>query len=391
MKVGNLKLRKLIRFLVGCIFDSFLVTLSYLIPKDKNLYLFTSHDGDKFKGNPRYLYKYFQDKKKVVWITNNKKLKNELLNLGINAVYTFSARGIWSTLRAKYIIVDSSILGPFALGFLAFLGNFRIIQTWHGTGWKNTGLLDPNCATKMARLYSKAIFKSFYLMLASSEMDQEQFRKSFGTDKVVITGLPRNDVFFNNKLRFRDYKTELKLYQYKKVILYAPTFRETQDANPFDIDFLQKIDDWLERKNYILLIKKHPYDKSLKVGSNYRRIWDVTEKVDDIQELLICSDILISDYSSVVTDFVITNRPIIFYMYDLEKYVKNCRSFYYNIYEILPGPFAYNQEELFTLLKDMSWFDDPDYKIKYERFRDMFHKYKDGKSCERVEKILMEC
>ncbi len=371
-----------------CVFDLALVILSYVVPKNDDLYLFTSHHGDLFKGNPRYLYKYFEKKKKkVVWITTKKSLESYLKKQGINVVFTVSPRGMWRTLRAKYIFVDNGVRGPFLSGALAFLGRFNIIQTWHGSGWKNIALLDDNFQG-IDRIYMVLICKSFNLILASSEVDQKHFRDSFKNENVVITGLPRNDIFFNEELRYKNYKGVFGLDKYEKVILYAPTFRERYETKPFTSEFLKELDEFLLNQGYIMLLKKHPQDHSLIVPNGLKRIRDITGDVDDIQELLPDIDILITDYSSISVDFAITGKPIIFYTYDMDKYLTECRSTYYDIREILPGPFASTEHALLDLLKDMSWFETPDYKKKYKKFRDLFHKYKDGKACERVEKIL---
>ena len=100
------------------------------------------------------------------------------------------------------------------------------------------------------------------------------------------------------------------------------------------------------------------------------------------------TDVLITDYSSIAVDFCLTNRPIIFYIYDYNEYISKCRTLYCDIRNVAPRPFAYTQEELFSFLRDMSWYYDPKYRTKYEKFKEMFHKYKDGNSCERVENLL---
>jgi CDP-glycerol glycerophosphotransferase (TagB/SpsB family) len=379
---------KIFRELIRCLFDSSLVLLSYLFPKDSNLYVFASHDGSMFKGNPRYLFKYFQRYKEVIWITNNYSLKLLLEESDSFVAYTYSLKGFWSALRAKYIFVDNGLRGPFASGVLIFLGRFKIIQTWHGTGFKNIALMDCNFKG-LHRIFIRAVCMSFNTVLASAECDKIQFKKSFKNENVIVTGSPRNDVFFNSDLLWRDYKTELGLSYFKKVVVYAPTYRENQNFKPFDIVFLRSLDRWLRESNNVLLIKKHPSDKSLRIDSSLTNILDVTGKVEDVQELLVCTDILITDYSSIATDFILTSRPMIFYVYDYEDYPKN-RTLYRDMKDSLPGPFAYNQLELFSLLRDLSWFENPCYKEKYSKIRDMFHAYKDGKSCERVEKMLSD-
>lgn len=102
------------------------------------------------------------------------------------------------------------------------------------------------------------------------------------------------------------------------------------------------------------------------------------------------TDILITDYSSIVTDFILTERPIIFYFFDYEDYINHSRKFYYDLLSILPGPFAYDEWELYNLLLNIDWFQDPNYIKRYQAFINMFHEYKDGRSCLRLNKKLQE-
>lgn len=386
-KIGKIGL-EIIKFLM----DIPIILLSYIIPKDPNLYCFLSYYGKKFQDNPKYLYNFFKKKKKCVVISNDKKLSQLLVIRNIDTTHKYSLRWLLIVLRSKYFFVDFgikgltfSILGP-------IFGNFNIIQTWHGVGFKKIELLlHPNTLwERMNQVFTYLLGFKLKAVLATSKAIKEKFEKAFNSKKVYITGLPRNDVFFNPDLITTNYREKLGLDKFAKVILYAPTFREKQYAYPFTEEFLEKLDKWLESKNYVLLIKKHISDLALKIPSKYRRIWDVSKEVEDIQELLIHVDVLISDYSSVVTDFALLRRPIILYIYDLRRYVEECRDFYFDPREVFPGPFAYSQEELLELLKDLSWFEDPEYREKYEKFLDFFHTYKDGKSCERVERLLME-
>jgi CDP-glycerol glycerophosphotransferase len=107
--------------------------------------------------------------------------------------------------------------------------------------------------------------------------------------------------------------------------------------------------------------------------------------VDDIQEVLIHSDILITDYSSVCFDFALTGRPIIYYPYDFGDYLQYSRKFYIDYFTEMPGPFAKNARELLDLIVNWNnWFEDYDYQVKYQKFIQRFQTYKDGNSCDRL-------
>ena len=137
--------------------------------------------------------------------------------------------------------------------------------------------------------------------------------------------------------------------------------------------------------NYVFLIKKHINEKQIFNVNNFSNIIDVSDKVEDVQDLLVFTDILITDYSSVFFDFVLCDRPIIFYCYDFKEYLKNSRDMYYDYFEEMPGPFAKNQDELFQLLTSIEkLFIQNEYKEKYELFRKKFNYYLDGQSSERL-------
>jgi CDP-glycerol glycerophosphotransferase len=132
-------------------------------------------------------------------------------------------------------------------------------------------------------------------------------------------------------------------------------------------------------------------EKNLKIPKKLSNITDISFEVDDIQEILPFVDILITDYSSTFFDFILTRKPIIYYSYDLEDYLNNCRGMYYDYYKELPGPFAKTEYELINLMKEVNvWSKDKKYIKKYNEFLDKFNKYKDGNSAERLINMLFK-
>ena len=172
--------------------------------------------------------------------------------------------------------------------------------------------------------------------------------------------------------------------------MYAPTFRDGYAISmPFSDKFYLKLNRYLKVKNQILLIKKHPVEKKIKILTGLSNIIDVSKDVDDVQELLLCVDALITDYSSTTSDFVLTNKPIMFYPYDYDSYTKNCRSIFYDYYQELPGPFVDKENGLLKLIKEIdTWFNEPAYHNRYLDFKNKFNKYQDGNSCKRLLKYL---
>jgi CDP-ribitol ribitolphosphotransferase / teichoic acid ribitol-phosphate polymerase len=272
-----------------------------------------------------------------------------------------------------------------AIGKLAF-GNFKLIQLWHGTGFKNIGLRTDTYSRKDI-IVKRNEYNKYEFIIASSEKDKKFYEDCFEIENVEITGLPRNDrlLYNDNNGYIND---DINVNEYKKVILYAPTFRDKHSIIPFSDSFYIKLQSWLVKMNYVFLIKKHPADDKLSIPNSYKSIIDITNTSGDIQEILPLTDILISDYSSIVVDYLLLDKPIIFYTYDFDYYISKNRSFYYDLKEILPGPFIFNSSDLLTQLKNEKWFQDHHYRLKYKRFKNEFHKYTDFNSTSRVCKLI---
>ncbi|WP_026452217.1 CDP-glycerol glycerophosphotransferase family protein [Aequorivita capsosiphonis] len=361
--------------------------LSRIIPKKRNYFVFIpTHDRKNIlSGNSLALLQYIEN--------NHPEIDYALVLLGNkDAVIPKEENGLtvkrntlssyWSILRAEHIILDMIVFDP-----LLENGQFSIIQLWHGTGFKNIVLL-TNHTENYIRVV-KNLSPQIKLVVATSESDTIRKNVSFQVENARITGSPRNDVFFKEKDYFRSLRKKYKLENYDKVISYAPTFRDEATTSPFSDNFWKKLNDHLVKNNEVFIVKKHPWDKHLIVPSYYSNIKDYSSIIKDPQELLLITNLLISDYSGIITDFVIMDKPVLLYMYDLDMYLESCRSMYYDLEEILPKPFMYKEEELLERITTNDWMEDKEYKESYNAFKNQFHKYLDGNSSKRVtEEIL---
>jgi len=354
--------------------DMSLVLASWIIPKNKHQYVFTSGGGKSYNGSPKYLMEYMNPLEKCVFLVNDKGLMYELRLKGINARYTYSLSSWWATVRANSLIIDNGLRGIFGYGILARFGRFHIVQTWHGTGIKGKIQLHG-----LDKIISKWIQKSYSVILASSELHKEIMKKHFDTDNVVITGSPRNDLLIN-KTKWVD---TIGLSKYDKVFLYAPTFRDRLHQTPFNMDFLTELNDWLKKMNYVFVLKRHPNDKTFPLSIT-ENIIDISTH-QDIQQVLPFVDVLITDYSSIITDFMLLERPVIIYPYDNEEY-ESVRPHYASL-DTLPGPIVTNEKELFEMMKNEKYFKTRKYKEDYERSLELWNAYRDGKSCKRAYEI----
>ncbi len=363
--------------------------LSYIVPKKIGLVVFyPRHRSDAFEGNLKSLFLYMhavQTRYTPCWLTSNPELAGKLSKQGYNC-RLYKYKPLWMLLRAEYVVLDTGYEIIFAFG------RFKLIQLWHGSGFKQLGMLKIKYNNKNRRWQSKqhlayicmkSVASKFLLVTAASDADAHRKKDSWNSKNIVITGAARNDVFFNPKLLPEGYKTSLGIEANQRIILYAPTFVKKNPLAPFSNHGIQQLDMWLAQTNSCLLLKAHPRMYDFLPQSSSPRIINVTHEIEDMQELLAIADVLITDYSSVSTDFSLRQKPIIFYLFHKE-YLHASQNFYYPPDEYLPGPTAMDETQLMALLSDLSWFDDAQYQKKFRAFMDMFHYYRDANSSQRT-------
>jgi CDP-glycerol glycerophosphotransferase (TagB/SpsB family) len=376
-----------------------LAFFSFFIPKNNKILLFSSvgnydfpiflnEDDYQFKESPKYLAIYsaknFKNFKSYFHCPNKNLFKSleEKEIIPVRGVFSF-----WVMLRAKYLFIDNNNFFNPNPSFL--FGRFNFIQCWHGTPLKKMGE-DILIKKRKFSLVKKIEENKYDMVVSNCPYSSKIFKKLFSSSKILETGYPRNDIFkFPDFFSIEKLKEKINLNKYNKIFLYAPTFRKLKEnTNPFSGIFLKKINDIMLSDNSIFLIKQHPYASSIEGLDKFSRIIDISEIVNDIQEVLIYTDILITDYSSVFFDYSLLNKPMIFFAKDLDDY-DNDRGLYLNYRKEMPGPIIENDKEFLKLLNN--------YKILYSKnninkiriFKNKFNKYQDGKNCERLFKKLL--
>ncbi len=340
--------------------------LNYLIPKSKKIWLFGSWFGDKYSDSPKYLFEYINSKKtfiKAIWITKNHKVYYDLKEKGYTVYMYNSFLGVYYSMRANICFVTQSYVD-----INNYLRPPKIFNLWHGNPLKKIG----NDVSKSKKKYLKD-----YYLIASSELEKENLFTAFNVYKenVFITGLPRNEVFkkTNNKL---------------KKIIYMPTHREESKENVISIlsEDIDKLNDFLKKHGIILYLKLHYYDlkKFDEFNINFSNIkkYDLD---DDIYQTINEFDMLITDYSSIYFDFLLSEKPIIFFPYDFNNYLEKDRELYYNYNEVTPGPKCYNWNEI---IKEIETFLGNEFYYRNEllNIKHKFHLYGDGNYSNRVYK-----
>jgi len=149
-------------------------------------------------------------------------------------------------------------------------------------------------------------------------------------------------------------------------------------------EFLENLERFLLEEKKFFLYKPHPFTQNVDL-SKYKNVISIERNVD-ILDLLIISDVLVTDYSSVFYDYLLTMRPIIFFAEDLEKYTE-VRDFYYDYESFIPGPLVKSGDELIKVLKNFDQWESK-FREKRKLIRDQFNKYHDGRSTERIVELL---
>ncbi|WP_245634947.1 CDP-glycerol glycerophosphotransferase family protein [Methanobrevibacter cuticularis] len=254
--------------------------------------------------------------------------------------------------KSKYVFLNDNF---FPLAYMNFKKDVIIFQLWHAPGaFKKFGI--SVVQDKNLKDLIKLSNNNVYLSVSSKNVS-EFYQEAFGVskDKILNFGVPRIDYYFDKKYNNENNKKHIrgnleKKYpeiKGKKIILYAPTFREHEKKNK---DILNNFD--FNRFNaclgdeFSLIFKSHPKIKTPSIEGGI----DLTNYSDE-KELLLISDILITDYSSLMIEFSILLKPIIFYPFDLYHYLKNERGFYFD-YNKVPGPIAKNTNELVEIIKN---------------------------------------
>ena len=314
------------------------------IRPDSHIWLFSSTDNSHYNYNSRYLFEYVKENLPEItplFVINDPELRNSLSSKYGKQYFieTESIQGIRQALSAG-VWFTSAGLPAYGTG----LHKKRlIINLWHGVPLKKIALLDPNLK-KAARIYFKKIFSENYTcILTTSHELIPLMARSFAVseDKIKVWGQPRNDGLFQ-KNDCREILGQLfpDLPKYTKTVLYAPTFRDYGQVQLFPFkDFDQKqLEAFLEEKNMLLFIRTHVAEQGSAAPYLGKRIRFLgNEQAEDVTGILNIFDCLITDYSSIYIDYLLTDKPMIFLPYDRQQYLDG-RGMNFDYDDVTPGP-----------------------------------------------------
>lgn len=297
----------------------------FVFPIHEKRILFYSFSGKEISDSPRYIAEYIYEHRdlnyEIIWAVDQPEKWKYICKDEWKIIKYKSLAHVYYTVTSKYIITNT---GPFKA--VANRKKQEIINTWHGGGaYKKTGVDNPY-KDKYTVLYIKNLSQAgVTLFLSSSKAFSKYAIKGAFLYKgnIVECGLPRNDILFkvklHNAIRLQIMKT-LCISGDKKLILFAPTWRNYSTADVEKLDVQKVINACKERfgQEWCMLFRGHNLSNGISVTAN-NIYYDVTN-YRDMQELIIASDILISDYSSCIWDFSLTGKPCFLFTPDLKKY-----------------------------------------------------------------------
>lgn len=372
------KLKNGIKRFVGCIIKIF-----WIFPVDNKKIILFSFQGKQFSDSPKYLSEYIKDENKnwkIYWAFKDVKKFGFLSECGYKLVKFGSIKYFFHFMTSKIIITNDSVES-----FLPVRKKQIFLNTWHGgSPLKTCGLAEASASIDKMIKVLEIYEKKYTAYLSSSKfMTEDVFKKSFNYHGLILEfGMPRNAILLKEHSDVKD-----KVYDYfnieknKLIVLYAPTFRDSQDNDNFLADNLR-----LDIKNCkgaiedrfgvecCFLFRAHHRIR----GGQHSEYFISATDYPDMQELLCAAGILITDYSSCMGDMALMYKPVFLYAPDLESYMKN-RGFYWDIHT-LPFSVSETNEDLVLKIRN---FD----KKKYQDgLRDYFDKIGSVESVDSIEK-----
>jgi len=363
--------------------------VGYLPAKKKSI-IFESFLGKQYSCNPRAIYEYLQKHHPefdMYWSVDSRFIEN-FEGKGLEIVPRFSLKWLFKMARAEFWVSNSRL--PL---WIPKPKHTTYLQTWHGTPLKKLAAdMDevhmPGTSTEKYKENFLFEARNWDYLISPNAYSSKIFRSAFRFDKKIIeSGYPRNDILYNNvEKEYTDrLKKEFDLPVDKKVILYAPTWRDDQFYQKGKYKFDLELDLKKLRKelgsDYIVILRMHylvaenfdlaPYEGFAYDFSNY----------EDIRELYLIADLLITDYSSVFFDYGNLGRPMIFYVYDIETYRDKLRGFYFDFEKTAPGPLVKTTDQVIDYIKNM---DSMEFKEQYINFYNEFCYLEDGSASSRV-------
>lgn len=346
--------------------------------RDDKVFFVATHD-DSPEGNVGIVAEALRKKapqKKLYFLTKRD---------GIHRPFTFFVIKAYQMATSGTIFMDNEFM---PMAYTPIDRRAKVVQLWHGTGSLKRIGLDIETGT-VAALAARANRKITHLIV-NSRRTKEQYAKAFGVpeDRTYVLGLPRTDLILDSERmeqKRRDFYSQYPQLEGKRCVLYAPTFRDDEVKNPvLALDLADLAGTMAEDE--VLLLRLHPH-----VAANFsedilktcgQSVWNMSS-YPGVTTLLAVADCLITDYSSIIYEYCLFERPMIFYAYDLQKFRDTGRDFYEDYENYVPGPVVQEQSELVKL-----WEDGFEWREKVTDFRNDFYEFLDKNAVDRLFELI---
>ncbi|GAB6145786.1 CDP-glycerol glycerophosphotransferase family protein [Desulfocicer niacini] len=393
-------------------------TLTCLIKRDPELTVVINRPGTSFADNSKYFFVHATDlarkDERVVMLTVDPFIQKRIADAGGKSVLHPSWSSINLLLRCGKVVTD---MDWFNFGSYPLTQGAKLIQLWHGAPLKHIELdlyrkrlnKMPAWMRPLLKIQKTVIgrYPVYDVVVSTSQWFIDRaFKQCFKARQFVATGYPRNDILFgwppsdSVAYRLAQINVDKKALetvtaaksQGQKICLYVPTFRKDM-ADPFKtvID-LARISDFSQKNNLLFLLKLHPFMHGHSQINQYSNILEYAP-LCDVYPLMPLCDLLITDYSSIFFDFLLLDRPVLFFAYDLEDYLSHDRNMYFDYGTMTPGSKCQTYDELEIHIKSIINNDFQDeYAEMRKKIRHYTHDHTDNQAnrrliCDRLNKM----
>lgn len=363
----------------------FILKVFWIFPIHKNRVFFASYKGTQYSCNPKYISSYLEKEKDLdlIWALPKKGI---IKSQKIKTVNLLSLKAMYYCLSAK-IVIDNVGFFP----YIPYRKEQFCINTWHGGGaYKkvdNHTLKKSFFKIQMDK-HKASVTNLFMLSCRESKLVANSLLLQEGVN-YIESGMPRNDIFFSEKEMEQaecTCKQQLKVSFDEGILLYAPTFRGEEKGKDlfcieFDILTILRIVEKKYNRKFRFVMRAHHYLRG-RVKANYPDIIDASD-YPDVIELLCATDILITDYSSIMWDFALTKRPCFIFTPDLKNYLEE-RNFYIDIRK-WKFPISESKEKLYRQIEMMT---DSEASSNAIQHHNLFGSYERGQACNELWAII---
>ncbi|MFC4590517.1 bifunctional glycosyltransferase/CDP-glycerol:glycerophosphate glycerophosphotransferase [Sphaerisporangium corydalis] len=352
-----------------------------IVPQRRDLALFESDIGAAYTGNPKYIHEEILRRGLPLQVRWSVRGDRRGFPASVPLVRRMSWRYVWTLARAGYWVDTHG----FPLDFPKPKGT-RYLQTWHGQTLKTVGFDSPDLRGDFPgprEQWRSAVARWDALVSPGPEFERVFVPSNEYTGAVLGFGSPRCDVLVNGDPgALARVRAALEIPEDRKIMLYAPTYRDRSKRSGasvrVDLDALAAAlaDEW------VVVLRTHPAER-YKVPQRMRHFVRPAGSYPEVNDLILASDALLSDYSSIICDYACTGRPILLYADDYDEYVRVERGLNYDLREIAPGPMLSTTGELVAAVRGLAAVTE-EYAERYADFAGLFCSEESGKAAPRV-------